>query len=83
MPSKHVTHIKVPIALYHRLKQRRDEMQRAYGEGRLPVPGKYAERIPLHYIISNLLDETDARRARSARPRRPPNLQETPNGQAH
>jgi hypothetical protein len=45
-------------------------MQAAYSLGRLDVPGKYQEYIPIHYVIETKLNEVEARRVRSKRPRR-------------
>jgi hypothetical protein len=63
------THIRVPIDLAGRLDRLVAEMGRAYSEGRLSVPNAMCERIPAWYVIQSALDEVEARRARSARPR--------------
>jgi hypothetical protein len=59
----------LPTALAHRLRRLRDEMQRAYTEGRLDVPTEHGERIPLWYVIESALNEVEQRCVRSGRPR--------------
>jgi hypothetical protein len=44
-------------------------MQAAHGEGRVSVPTELCEHIPVWYVIQAALDEVEARRARSNRPR--------------
>jgi hypothetical protein len=67
--SKRSTHVRVTTDLAARLNRLRDEMQAAYSLGRLDVPGEYAEHIPIHYVIETALNEVEARRSRSNRPR--------------
>jgi hypothetical protein len=64
--------VRVPEALALRLERLTAEMERAYSEGKVTVPNEQAERIPLWLVISRALDEQEARRARSARPRTSP-----------
>jgi hypothetical protein len=63
------TLVRVPIALATRLARLRDEMQAAYTEGRIDVPGGLCEHIPVWYVIESALNEVEARRVRSGRPR--------------
>jgi hypothetical protein len=82
MPAKHTKPIKVPQALAARLERLRDAMERAYTEGRINVPTQLCQHIPTWYVIQSALDEVEARRVRSNRPRRRIGLQEPANGQA-
>jgi hypothetical protein len=64
------THIRVPVALAARLDRMAREMERAYSEGRLSVPGEMCEHVAVWFVIANALDEQESRRERSRRPRR-------------
>jgi hypothetical protein len=44
-------------------------MQAAYTEGRVEVPNDLADHIPRWFVIQDALDEVEARRGRSNRPR--------------
>jgi hypothetical protein len=63
--------IRVPEDLARRLDRLAGEMLIAYGEGRVTVPNSMAEYIPPWFIVETALNEVEARRERSRRPRRP------------
>jgi hypothetical protein len=44
-------------------------MERRYGEGRVTLPAQFAGKVPVWLAIAAALDEQDARRERSRRPR--------------
>ena len=67
--SSRWTHIRVPTDLKDRLDRLRDAIQLAYTEGRVKLPNHLAEYIPVWYVIQDTLDEVEARRVRSNRPR--------------
>ena len=60
----------MPVELAERLTAEAGEMLVAYGEGRLSLPTALADYVPAWFVIKVALDEREARRARSARPRR-------------
>jgi hypothetical protein len=64
------THMRMPVELARRIDRLREDMQRAYSEGRVEIPPTLCDRIPSWYVIANALDEQAARRERSRRPRR-------------
>jgi hypothetical protein len=64
------THIRVPVELARRIDRLTGELRAAYSAGRVEIPSAMCERIPAWYTIANALDEQEARRARSARPRK-------------
>ena len=65
--------IRVPEHLARRLKRLATEFEASYVDGHTPLPNKYCEHVPLHYIIERALDELEGKRRRSRRPskRRP------------
>src|SRR5437016_665166 len=67
--SNRSTHIRVPTYLRARLSRLRDEVQVAYTEGRVEVPNDLVKHIPVWFVIEDALDEVEARRVRSNRPR--------------
>jgi hypothetical protein len=64
------THVRVPVELAQRLTALAGEMLIAHGEGRLTLPNAMAEYVPHWFVIANALDEQEARRERSRRPRK-------------
>jgi hypothetical protein len=69
MPANSMKPIKFPEDLFARIERLREQLQAAYGEGRIDVPTEHCEHIPLWYVIQAALDEVEARRVRSNRPR--------------
>jgi hypothetical protein len=63
------THVRVPVALAERLTRLAGEMLIAHGEGRVALPNAMAEKVPAWFVVQNALDEQEARRLRSNRPR--------------
>jgi hypothetical protein len=63
------THVRVPVEMARRLERLLERTKRAYAGGRLSVPPAMADRIPVWYVIQKALDEQEARRERSRRPR--------------
>lgn len=66
---KRWTHIRVPVELAERISGLAADLQRAYAEGRVEVPGDLCERIPQWYVIQAALDHQQSKRERSRRPR--------------
>lgn len=64
------THVRMPVQLAQRIARLRDEAQRAYREGRIDVPSTMVDFVPAWFVIERALDEQEARRARSNRPRK-------------
>jgi hypothetical protein len=62
--------VRMPEGLAVRLERLSGEMHAAYVEGRVTLPGSMAEAVPMWAVVENALDEQEARRARSNRPRR-------------
>jgi predicted DNA-binding protein len=67
--AKRWTHIRVPVELAERLTSLAGEMLIAHGEGRVTLPNSMVEYVPAYYVIVNALNEQQARRERSRRPR--------------
>jgi|SRR6516164_8130382 hypothetical protein len=70
MPSKDSKMIRVPRALWRELHAEAAAILRAHVEGKLSLPNKYCENVPLHYVIKRWGDEARAHRERSRRPKR-------------
>lgn len=70
MPKRRWTHVRVPVGLAERLAALAGEMLIAHGQGRLTLPNSMAEYVPAWFAIENALNEQEARRERSRRPRR-------------
>jgi hypothetical protein len=68
--NKRWTHVRVPVALAGRLDTLARKMERDYAEGRVSLPGEMADRVPVWFVIAAALDEQEARRERSRRPRK-------------
>jgi hypothetical protein len=64
------THIRVPVAIAQRINALVEATERAYAEGRVELPSSMADRVPAWFVIDNALNEQEARRERSRRPRR-------------
>jgi hypothetical protein len=64
------THIRVPAALASRLAPLAQQAEANHAAGRSPLPPEHCERCPVWLIIARALDEQEARRERSRRPRR-------------
>ena len=62
--------IRVPTDLHARLVRHVAEIEAARERGQAIVPGEFADGVPLHHAIARLLDEVEARRGRSRKPRR-------------
>jgi hypothetical protein len=62
--------VRVPEALAQRLESLAADTGLAYAEGRLDLPTEFCERIPLWLVIERALDQVEAKRIRSARPRK-------------
>ena len=61
--------VRLPAELHARLVGLAAEVQAAHVAGRTVLPGEFADRVPLHHVVARLLDEVEARRERSRRPR--------------
>jgi hypothetical protein len=67
--AKRWTHIRVPVELAERITRLAEATETAYAEGRIELPNAMAEHVPLWFVIANAIDEQEARRERSRRPR--------------
>jgi hypothetical protein len=66
---KRWTHVRVPTELAERLMIQAGEALIAHGEGRINLPSSMVEYVPVWWVIQNALNEQEARRERSRRPR--------------
>lgn len=57
--------IRVPASLKRRLEAILETLENAYSEGRIRVPDRYADRIPLHYALSRAVKEYEEHLERS------------------
>ena len=82
MPAKNRTHIKIPVELKARLDCEAAKRERLAADGVIQVPdGVDLDRgFPLWLVISQLLDDKEAHRARSNRKRRSAGAGLTPAG---
>jgi hypothetical protein len=58
------TMLRVPKALNDRLERLAIHQDRLHQTGRVSLPSCYAERCPLHFVVSVALDRLEAHRAR-------------------
>jgi predicted transcriptional regulator len=61
--------VRLPEDLASRLDRLAAETERAHREGRITLPSEHADRVPLWLAIERALDEVEARRVRSRKPR--------------
>jgi hypothetical protein len=61
--------VRMPETLACRLEDLARAAEKAYAEGRRDLPALMVEKVPLWFVIQNALDEQDARRQRSRRPK--------------
>lgn len=66
---KRWTHIRIPVELAERINRLAEQTLAAHAEGRITLPTEMAERVPAWFVVENALDEQEARRERSRRPR--------------
>jgi hypothetical protein len=64
------THVQVPTELAERLMIQAGEALLAHGEGRITLQSSMVEYVPVWWVIQNALNEQEARRERSRRPRK-------------
>ncbi len=64
--------VRMPESLARRLEVLARAAEKAYSEGRRDLPAAMVDRVPLWYAIANALDEQEARRERSRKPRGKP-----------
>lgn len=70
MTVKDSTLIRIPLSLKAELEAAAADLLRIHSEGKGALPPEFCEHVPLHYVIKRALDDTKAKRARSAAPRR-------------
>ncbi len=62
--------VRMPESLARRLEALARAAEKAYSEGRIDLPALAVDHVPLWYAVENALNEQEARRERSRRPRR-------------
>jgi hypothetical protein len=62
--------VRMPEVLAQRLEVLAHAAAKAYSEGRRDLPAAMVDRVPMWFVVANALDEQEARRERSRRPRR-------------
>jgi hypothetical protein len=62
--------VRMPEVLAQRLEVLAHAAEKAYSEGRRDLPAAMVDRVPMWFVVANALDEQEARRERSRKPRR-------------
>lgn len=64
------TMVRVPAELANRLERLAIHADHAHQTGRLRLPNRYANRCPIHFVITMALDRMESHRVRGRRPKR-------------
>ncbi len=65
MSKRRWTMVRVPPDLAIALHAEAEQIEQSYAEGRRPLPQKFRDHVPLHYVIADLLRERAAHRERA------------------